>query len=92
MTPRRRTPDVIDGSFAATFNTSETQVYAEESTVFSWRAVRASWDYLSPLRRIGPDEDGRTQDAALSSVSQLCKKFSNTNGGVPLLLLKSSLL
>lgn len=85
---------VIDGSIAATFNASESEVYAEDlSTPRQRHAARcAGWDYLSPLRRIGPDEDGRTQDTGLSSVSQLRKKFSDTNSGVPLLLLKFSLL
>lgn len=72
MTPRRCTSDVIDGSFAATFNTSETQVYAEDCRLCR---LCAGWDYPSPLRLVGPDEDGRAQDAGLSSVSQLCRKF-----------------
>lgn len=53
-TPRRCTSDVIDGSFAATFTTSETQVYAEDCRLFgigTRPAVCASWDYLSPLAR-----------------------------------------
>lgn len=82
--PRRCTSDAIDGSFAATLNTSEGQVFTPK-TVDSSSVVGASWDRLSRLCGIGPDEDGRAQDAVLSSVSRLCGKSSNTNSGVPLL-------